>query len=453
MSKDGIKEQVVNKEKLKLIEKFSYGLGNLASNILVSTASTFITFFYTEVAGIGIAAVGTILLLGRILDGFTDIGMGIIVDKTNHKNGKARPWLLWLAVPLGFSLPLMFTSPNIGMTGKIIFAFVTYVLALGIIYTAINVPYCTLSALMTQDRDDRADLSVFRTALAFVGGIVLGNITLPMVEKFGGGAIGWQITTGIFGAIASVLFLICYINTNERIEVKKEQAKMPLKQGLGHLFKNKYWLIVIGISLCGFISSGINGINVYYAQYVLNDISAIGLMVTCAFGPIIISSLYSGILIKKFGKKNTYIISIFMAIIGTVVTLINPMNKTIVLAGLVIKGLGIGPTITSGFAMLGDTVEYGEWKTGVRLEGLIFSANSFGEKVGTGIGGMILGAILAAGGYVGGAAVQSEAAIGAIKFVFIGVPIFISLIQLILIKFYNLDKEYDQIVADLKERR
>lgn len=445
-----IKEKT-NSNKMGLGEKMSYGFGNLAANLLLTTANTFISFFYTEVAGISIAVVGMILLLGRVFDGVADLGMGVIVDKTKTKHGKARPWLLWLAIPYGVAIVILFTSPNLSTNGKIIYAFITYVFSM-FIFTGINVPYNTLSALSTQDQYERSQLSVFRTAFGFAGGLGLSVITMPLVKTFGDGKQGWVITAIIFGIVATILYLVCFTNVKERAVISEEKVKIPLKDSINTLFKNKYWILVITVNLIGTISAGLGGVNVYYAQYILGNSSYMGIIGLGSFLPIVASILFVTPLLKKFGKKNLAVAGAAMGIMGALIMATAPTNISIIMVGLIIKGLGAGPLMIATFAMLADTVEYGQWKTGVRAEGLTFSAQSFSEKVGTGLGGVVLGAILSIGGYLGGQSVQSDSAITSIKIAFVYAPIITSIIQLALLYFYNLDKEYPKILAELKER-
>ena len=435
-------------------EKVSYGLGNTAANLLLTTANMFIAFFYTEIGGIAAATVGTILLAARLLDGASDIAMGIIVDKTSSKHGKARPWLLWLAIPFGIAIALLFTSPDIGMTGKIVYAFITYTIALAIIYTAITVPYNSLIGLITQDQDERVQLSAFRTIFGMAGGVLVTIVTMPIVNYFGGGKHGWQMLSIIYGIAAVILYLICFKNTEERsiVEIGAE-SKVPVKKGLKVLFKNKYWLITISTILISFVASGLAGINVYYAKYILGNPAYMGMIGPATFVPIIVGVLLVTPLIQKFGKRNLAIGGSVLSVLGSIIMIINSTNINMILVGMVLRSLGIAPVAVASFAMLGDTVEYGEWKSGLRIEGLTFSAGTFGEKVGTGIGGVILGAILQLGGYVGGQAAQSDSALLAIKFTFIHLPIILFIGQIVLLYFYKLDSEYPQIVEELKNRK
>ncbi|MDT8861816.1 MFS transporter [Alkalihalobacillus sp. MEB130] len=443
-------------EKLKAKEKFSYGAGNLAANLLLTTANAFIIFFYTEIAGIAVATVGTMLFIARFIDGASDIGMGLVVDKTKSKYGKARPWLRWLAIPYGLAIILLFSSPNFGETGTIIYAFLTYMFAVGIIFTAISVPYNTMIGTMSQNQAERGQLSVFRTIFGFGGALLVNMITIPLVEMFGGGQSGWQMVAIVYAIAGVFLYFICFKNTKERVVATSQATRTDgvlIKEGFKSLVKNKYWLIVIAIMILGFINAGLGAVNIYYAQYILGNPALVGVIGMASFLPIIVTTIFIAPFLKKFGNRNVAIVGAILSIIGSLIIALNPANIVFVLTGLIIRGIGAAPLVVVGFAMLGDTVDYGEYKHGVRSEGLTFSAGTFGEKVGTGIGGMLLGLIMGAGGYIGGQAEQTQSALFSIEFLFIYLPVIFAFITILLLWFYKLDKEYPQILKALQERK
>ena len=447
---NNIKEEI-DSGKIGLGEKVSYGFGNLAGNLLLTTANTFISFFYTDIAGIGVATVGFILLAGRILDGVADLTMGVIVDKTKTKYGKARPWLLWLAIPYAVSLVLMFTAPNLSNNGKIAYAFITYIVAM-LMFTGTATPYNVLSALISQDQNDRSQLSSSRSIFGFLGALLLSVITMPLVKSFGDGKRGWIIVAIIYGIASAVMYIMCFKNTKERVTAPIEESSFSIKDGLKTLLKNKYWAILVVSIIVIFISAGLGGVNIYYAQYVLGDPNLVGVIGTASFLPIIAGSFLAAPVLKKFGKRNTALGGIILTIVGSLPMVIAPTDITMIIVGLVIKGLGSAGFLVSAFAMLGDTVEYGQWKHGIRIEGLTFAAEGFAEKVGTGLGGAVLGAILGVGGYIGGQATQSASAILAMKVSFAYAPIVIAVFTAVLLYFYDLDKIYPKIVSELKER-
>lgn len=441
--------------KLGKKEIISYGLGNLSANLLITTANTFIVFFYTEIAGISAATVGTLLLIARFIDGATDLGMGVLVDKTRSKYGKARPWLLWMALPFLFAVILLFTSPDIGQNGKVIYALITYIFSIGIVYTMISVPYNSMLVTLTQDQSERGQLSISRAVFGLIGGMSIGIITLPLVNLLGGGQMGWTLMAVIYGMVGASFYVIGFKNTKERVglETTEKKETTSFKQNIKALAKNKYWILTIFIIILTFIGSGLSGIGVYYAKFVLGNENFLSILTIMGVLPTILMMFFMNKLFEKFGKRNLAIIGGVVSIIGGFIVLINPESIAMVSIGSFIRGLGGAPLGVAAFVMLADSVEYGEWQTGVRVEGLALSAGTFGEKVGTGIGGMILGLIMSVGGYIGGQAQQTESALTSIKVTFIHVPIILGIISIILLYFYKLDKQYPEIVKELNERK
>jgi len=458
-SNENVNKEAAESGKLGFVTKFSYGMGNLGSNLLLATANAFISFFYTESVGIAVGTVGVILLIGRIMDGVADILMGIIIDRTKSRYGKARPWLFRLAIPYALAMVLLFFTPDFGEQGNVIFALVSYLFAM-FIYTGINVPYNTLMAMQTQSQKERTSLSAYRSAIGFVGAISVNMCTIPLVNFFGGGSTGWLAMGAIYGVIGCVLYLNVFKQCKE-MNTKKMQAdaainksnEPTLAQSFKSLFTNKYWLMLIALGIIGNLNAGLGGVNVYYAQYILGDPSLVGMLGLAIFLPMVIGVMVSGPLVIKYGKRNTSIIGALLQLVGCLPMAFNSSQMEFLLAGLFIRGLGAAPLFIASMAMLCDTVEYGEWKDGIRIEGLNFSAQSFSEKIGSGLGGVALGGIMSLGGYVGGQAEQSAEALFSMKFAFIYGPAILAGIMLIILFFYKLDKLYPQIVEELIERR
>ncbi|WP_195938541.1 MFS transporter [Romboutsia sp. 1001713B170131_170501_G6] len=448
-----IKKNNIQSSRISIGERFAYGCGDLGCNIIYSAMSAFLLFYYTDYAGVSAAAVGSIMFISRLLDGFSDLAMGVIVDRTKSKYGKARPWILRMAVPFAIAAVLLFSVPaNLGDTAKLVYVFITYNLVSTIIYTAINVPYATLNSLITQDQYERGVLSIFRMILATCGSLIINGLTLPLVEYFGNNASAWTKTFIVFGVASIIVFLITFVGTKERVVSSKKEKNeiVPFKVGIKALFKNKYWIQITLCLVCIFIVFSINGgSSVYYAKFILGDEKL--------FAPINMTSNISQIIamfimapfIKKFGKRNVLISGSVILILSNIMFMVGGQSYFSIIFASIIKGIGNAGVGATMFAIVSDTIEYGEWKTGYRTEGLINSASSFGFKVGNGLGSAILGAILSIGGYIGSAAVQSDSALMAIKVCFIYLPIIITVLQIIIMSFYKLDKEYDNILEEL----
>lgn len=439
---------------LSLKERLGIGASGFAANLVWSSMGTYILFYYTDVVGLAPALLSTMMLFVRLMDGGADIAMGMVVDRTHSKFGKARPWIKWLAIPFGISSMLLFSVPNLGATGSFIYATVTYVLV-NLIYTGINIPVSTLSALVTKSQYERAVLNIINTILSTVCSLFVMIAVLPMVKMFGNGRMGWLITFSIFGVIAAILFYYTFYSTTERVtEATVKKDEVPFKIGFKALFTNKYWLIITSLLVVAFLNMGIGGsVALYFTTYIMKDAEFLGTISLVSRIPsVLVMAFICAPLVKRIGKRNTVLIGCYVNIIGKALMLVDMQSPMIIIIANVILGIGGGLLGAGSFAFLADTVEYGEWHSGVRTEGLIFSAASFGLKVGMGFATAIVGWGLAYFGYKSGAATQSAQAIKGIEFLYIWLPMFLNVVQIVLLYFYKLDKIYPQIMSDLKAR-
>lgn len=411
-------------------------------------------FFYTDVAGIAAGVIGTIMLFSRILDGISDVVMGVVLDKTRSRHGKARPWLLWLAIPFAIAAVLLFTVPgDSGDVTRIIYVVLTYNIAL-LIYTAVEIPHGTLGALMTYDQHQRSILNVAKMVGAYVVIIAISNVTIPFVGALGGGQSGWISVFIVYGIVAAAICFITFRSTVERTEPtsseRGDNSRPSTKDGLLSLLRNKYWAIVTAVLLLMYVFNGITaGMAVYFAKYVVGNPALVGALETALTLSTLIGILFVVPVAKRFGKRNTAITGCAVAVIGSLIILIDPDNVMLATIGQVVRGFGKAAVMGIIFAMLADTMEYGEWRTGTRIEGLIYSGASMGIKIGTGLGSALIGWSLALSGYVGTQAFQSSEAITTISVLFIWVPVVVSLLMIVLLYFYKLDAEYPKILKEL----
>lgn len=445
-------------EKVTFKERLAYGFGDFSSNILYSAMAAFLMFYYTDYVGVSAAAVGTIMLVSRLFDGVSDLIMGVIIDKTKSPFGKARIWILRLVIPYAIGTVLLFAVPT-GWTqmAKLVYIFFSYNLAFTVLFTAINLPYATLTSLMTQDQYERSVLSIFRMILATTGTLFIKTCTLPVVRFFGNDARAWTYTFVVFGVLEIVTFMITFLFTRERVnggENDENKLPVPVVLGFKALVKNKYWFMATLNLILIFIAQGVNGsAEVYYTKIVLGNGDLISTFSVALQVTQIVCMFLIAPFVKKFGKRNVLVAGAVIMIAGYAVMGFGSETLIVLIIGCMLRGVGNSGISACMFALVTDTIEYGEWKTGIRTEGLINSAASFGQKIGNGLSSVILGAILAVGGYVGTATVQTKSAIAAIKAGYIFVPIILTVIQIVVLMFYNLDKEYDTILADLKSRR
>lgn len=439
--------------KISVKERFAYGFGDLGCNIIYSAMSAFVLFYYTDYVKVSALTIGTIMLVSRLFDGVTDLIMGQIVDRTHSRFGKCRPWILRMAIPFAIAGILLFSVPSgLGETSKIIYIFITYNLVSSVVYTAINVPYATLNALITQDQYQRSVLSIFRMTLATTGTLLITNLTLPLVEFFGDNLSAWTKTFAVFGIFSVLIFLVTFLGTKERVKPSQntKQEKLPFIKGIGILFKNKYWLMITLTLVFIFIQYSLNGgAAVYYAKVILNDTKMVGPMNLVASVVQIAAMFTMAFFVKRIGKRNMMIVGAVIYGLGFAMFAFVGVSYGGVMFASALKGIGNACISSCMFAIVSDTIEYGEWKTGYRTEGLVNSASSFGFKVGNGLGSAMLGWILALGNYADDTVVQSASAIFSIKALFIYIPAGLAVIQIIIMLFYHLDKEYGAIVEDL----
>ena len=442
------------KRSLKLSERISYACGDAASNVVWAALGAFVMMYYTDVAHISPGVIGMIMLVSRFLDGASDLIMGLVVDNTKSRFGKARPWLLRMAIPFAIATTLMFSVPDFENKAKIIYIFVTYNLVMTM-YTMINLPYGSLSTLMTDDPYERSVLNIFRQIFAQITSLIITSATLPLIKVFGEGRMAWTITYGIFSAAAAVLFLICFVGTKETVGIAaKERETVPVKKALFSLLKNKCWVIsmLLGTGTCLFFMA-ISTINSYFCVQVLHDDNMVGTLNAAYIAPMIVFFFFMAPIVKRIGKRNTNLLGWLLILVSYVPLLMAMTSVPVLIVSAVIRGIGYACVMGVQFAIIGDSVEYGEWRTGVRSEGLVFSAQSFGCKVGMGLGNALIGALLSWGGYDGELAVQPDSAITVIKVLYIGMPMIVAVLQMLLMIPYTIEKEYDQMNRELAERK
>ena len=442
----------ISNGKIKLWEKLAYGAGDFGCNLIYANVAAFLTFFYTDVVGMSGAIIGSIIFFSRIFDGVSDIIMGTVVDKTESKLGKTRPWIFISAIPLGVGLIFLFTVPNFGNAGNSIYLFIVYNIVTTVFYTMYSVPHNTLVAIMTQDQYERSTLNISRMILGTAGALFVNVTTLNLVSVFGNGATGWRNTNIIYAVLSIVIIIVSAMFTKERVKPnRKIRKKHSIKEKLKFLIQNKYWdmTLVLGVVVYGIMA--MSAANVYYVKYILKDASLMSSLMIYYFASSILGMIAMAPIVKKIGKRNTVFIGFIVYLIGTMVILINTEMTSYVFAGTFIKGVGLAPLVGSLPSFVADTIEYGEWKTGIRAEGLVYSSSSFGQKFGSGIAAAALGWLLTLSGYVGGAVNQTGSAINTIKVLFTYVPLTLYGIAVIVLLFYKLDKEYVRILEDLNK--
>lgn len=441
------------KGEIKTWNRIAYGAGDMAVNITWAALGMFIIYFYTDVALIPAAAVGTLMLFGRIFDGVTDVIVGALVDKTDTRWGKARPWVLFGAIPFAACSTLLFAVPDTSVSGKLIYAYVTYLL-MTIAFTAVCIPYGTINALMTRDVNERAKLNVFRMFMAQIGFLLVTTVTLPLVKRLGDDQRAWVIAFAILTSLSVLLFWFTVAGTREIRALRDEgNENVPFNARLKAMFANKYWILATVFFLVFSIGYALNqSALVYYCKWVLGNEQLVSVLTWAYLVPVMVGFLFLPELIKRFGKTKLMMVGILVSVVGLVVMAIAPASFAVAMGAQIVKGVGQVPLLGIVWALFPDTIEYGEWKTGIRSEGLLYSSGSFAQKLGIGIGAALMSWILAMGGYDGAASVQSGGALSAILWSFIYIPIITFVLQAVILYFYDIDKKLPMIMEELKRR-
>lgn len=447
-----------NTGRVSLREKMCYGVGDVGANLVWTTVASFLTIYCTDVAGIAAGVVGTLMLIARVFDGVSDLFMGVVIDKTNTKWGKARPWVLWSAPPLVISLIMIFSIPKIGDNGKAMYLLVVYIFLAAVCFTASNLSYNTMLSLVTTDQYDRNVMNTIRFEFTMIAQLVINVITIPLVHMLGNGQKGWTAMSIIYAVFAMITFAITFAGTKERYKPiapkKTKEKKHPLKT-IKTLCKNKYFILITLAFAVIYISLGLtSGSRIYYAKYVLGNEMLNGTMTMFNYIPTILTIVLIPVFTKRFGKIKALFVGFLFYGVGLCLEIAGPVNLPMIYTGLVLQGIGHAALYSCLFAIVGDVVDYSEWKDGIREEGITYSVTSFGQKIGTGLGTAALGWILAAGHYNGMAAVQPDSAIFAIKALFLYFPLVITVVVLIIwYSFRGIDKIYPTIRKELDERR
>ncbi len=437
-------------------EILAFAVGDGGCNLVWTTIGSYLTLYYTDSVGLAAATIGTLMLLTRLLDGISDLVMGSIIDRTHTRWGKARPWILWTAIPMGLGLVLMFSIPgSLSGSGKLVYACVSYVIMAVVIYTACNLAYNTLLSLEAPNPADRVTMSSIRFFITMATVLFINYNCNNFVGKF-----GWTGMAAIFGTIGAIMLLITFAGTKERTNIEKnsgkteEKEKMSVGESFKLLFQNKYFLLLAVVFVVNYTILGVNnGLRIYYARDVLGNAGLMGTLTLCFILPKLIGNLVYPYINKLLGKWKSMMIGYVIELVGVLVMAFTGTSFTTAVIGLVCLGIGGIPHNAGLFAMVADVVDYGEWKTGVRLDGLTNSATSFGMKVGAGLGSAIVGWGLAWAAYDGSLAAQAASTVSGIKTVFTLVPAVLIVVGLVTLYFCNLDKIYGQISEGLAKKK
>ncbi|MCD8082229.1 MAG: MFS transporter [Clostridiales bacterium] len=454
-------DAVAREEKpLGFITRVAYGCGDTACNVVYGMVGTLLTLFYTDYIGINAGSIAVIMLVSRVFDGVSDFIMGFIVERTHSKWGQSRPWVLWMALPYAIAGVLMFTVPQTSENLQLIYIFITYNLCTTFIYTALNLPYGSLSAMMTRASRERDLLSVFRMGMAPFGRILVVSCTLPLVKLLGDNQSGWIKAMCLWCAIAFVLLLFCFARCKEQvvIEARKKQKAVPIGQSLKAIATNQYFWMCLVVWMCMTSYTTVTGtVLPYYCKYILhNDTWMYSALYVSETAITILFTFLCPLVSNKCGKRNLILGGTILAMVSQIVFCLDPYNFNLLLVTTVFRGIGVSPLFALLFGLVGDAVEFGQWKSHIRQEALVFSAGSVGNKLGIGVVSSATAGLLGLSGYISSTnnttVIQPDSALQMIVRLFKFAPMILFVVVIIVMLFYRLDKEYDQIMADLLER-
>ncbi|NNE05712.1 MAG: MFS transporter [Xanthomonadales bacterium] len=454
-----MKPAVDSSERLSFTEKLGYGLGDTASNFFFQVFNIFLLYYYTDVFGLAPAAVGLMFMVTKVVDAVSDPLMGIVADRTNTRWGKFRPYLLWGAIPYGVLGYAMFAGPDLSDAGKLVYAYVTYTMMM-LAYTVINVPYSALMGVISPNSLERTSVSSFRFICAFSAAWLVGTFVTPLKTILGGGneALGFKLTMAIFAVISIALFWVTFATTRERVQPKQE--KSSLKLDFKAMMGNGPWLALFLAAIFTLMNVAVrNGAIMYYFKYYVGDDgSAIFLIFdkTAVFMSLGLFTMVAGIactkwLAERFDKRMLLMTLSFLNAVSVAIFYVIPPDQYWLM--VIVNCLGtfiVGPTPALVWAMYADTADYGEWKSGRRTTGLVFSALQFAQKLGLAVGAGLSGFILSLFGFVANQA-QSDMSINGIRLMFSVFPSALAIAGVIAIYFYPLrDSKVKEIERELK---
>lgn len=449
---------------LKWYNKVGYGSGDIAGNVVYALLSAFVMIYLTDTVGLKAGIVGSLIALSKLFDGVSDVFFGAMIDKTKSRMGKARPWMLYGYFGCALCLIAIFCIPvNMGQTAQYAWFFIAYTLLNAGFYTANNIAYSALTALITKNNQERVQMGSIRFMFAFGTSMLIQSITVGFVAMCGGGAAAWRtvaIVYSIVGVITNTLsvFSVRELSPEELADEEMEKAKKAAEEkyslidAFRLLIHNKYYLMICASYILMQIYSATLNMGIYFMTYVLKNANLLGVFSWAINIPMIVGLLFTPMLVAKF--KGMYRLNLAGYTIGTVGRLIVVAagylgSVPLMLAGTAIAAIGMSPLQGDMNALIANCSEYTFLRTGKRVDGTMYSCTSLGTKLGGGIGTAIAGWLLEISGYVGGAQVQSASCINMLHIMYLWIPLFINLAITLILARLNVEKAN----ADLKEQK
>jgi glucuronide carrier protein len=440
--------------RLRLSQLLGYASGDAANNLAFSMASMFLLIYYTDVVGISATAAGTLFLVVRAWDAFADIFAGRVVDKTMTRWGKFRPFFLFGSLPLLLLSVATFTVPGgLGGTGKLVYAYATYAL-LGLAYSLVNIPYGSLASAMTQVPEERAKLASFRMVGSAATMVMLAFVVAPQIRSSQNLQQSLTMTTLLFVVLGIGLYGILFRTSKENVQ--RDVAKVSLRQSLGTLKGNRP-LLMLCLSALSFLTGmfTLQTVQAYYARDVLGDANLFIVLTVVSTVAMFVVAPVVPRLVRTVGKKRSYVAAGLVAVVAATGIALTPASMSwLAIVFFALYGVGLAAVNMLMFALEADTVEYGEWRSGVRTEGTTYAVFSFTRKLGQAIGGAAAAYGLGLVGYLAGADEQTQATQDGIRHIAGFVPaVFIAIGVLIMLAYPLTEKTFRTMVDDVAARR
>ena len=452
------------KKYLKWYNKIGYGSGDIAGNCVYALLTAFMMIYLTDTIGLSIGIVSTLIAASKIFDGVSDFFFGRMIDKTHTKMGKARPWMLWPYIGCAITLVACFSIPTSwGQTAQYIFFFLSYTLLNAVFFTANNIAYASLTALITKNTSERVQIGSFRFIFAFATKTVIEAVTIYAVGWLGGGVIGWRLIAIIYAVLGLITNTISVFSVkelpedNEETEKEENKAnkenKLTLLQSFKVLLKNKYYLIICGSYILTQLYSSVIGMGTYYAKYILGNEEIFGTLSLAINITMVVALTVLPLVIKKLGgmyKLNIW--GYIVAAIGRVGVMAAAYmgSLPLMLVFTAVSTIGIVPLQGDLNALISSCSEYTILTTGHRLEGMMFSCSSLGLKIGGALGTAICGWLLDAAGYVENATVQNTSTVGMLNFLYLWLPVILCVLVAFLLTKLNVEKANEKLIEKKK---
>lgn len=443
----------VQGQKLSLREKVSYGFGDLGYNFYWTMISAFGLYFFTDVFGITPVEAGTLMLVSRLLDAFTDPLMGAIADRTQTKYGRFRPYILGGIFPLAVMGALTFYTPDLDHAAKLVYAYVCFNLLM-LAYTIGNIPYSALSGVMSADGQERAALNGFRFFGGFLGGTIVTYCTPHLVKFFGGGTEGWPLTMAVYGMAACLIMAVLFLNTRERISPPAGQKTSPFSD-IADLTRNGPWMVLFVISLVIMVTITLRmSTSAYFMRYVAEREDLIGPFLTVYGIALATGALLTPVLTRFVDKKMLLMVLMGLVALFSALFYVIPADQIgLMFTVQVLIGLCLGPKSPLSFSMYADTADYTEYKTGRRATAMTYAAATFSQKLGGALASFVIGGALTAVGYVANAS-QTEESQQTLRLLMSLAPAAVALLSVLILAFYGLNRtKMEAVTTELLRRR